>query len=79
MTSMKQTSEQYIQYKLDFFNFVPVALGFLGWFLFVMFAGIGLVALPMDLILGFFFQPKYVRVCLTSANTYRASSEEGHS
>lgn len=53
--------ESHLSYKLDFFNYVPVALGFLGWLLFVMFAGIGLVSLPMDLIMDFFYQPQYVR------------------
>lgn len=60
VVSSHQASEQNVEYKLDFFYFVPVALGFLGWFLFVMFAGIGIVALPMDMILAFFYQPKYV-------------------
>ena len=55
--------ESFLSYKLDFFNYVPVALGFLGWLLFVMFAGIGLVSLPMDLIMDFFYQPQYVVDC----------------
>lgn len=53
---------QQLTYKLDFFNYVPVVLGFLGWCLFVMFAGIGLIALPFDLIMDFFYQPKLVRL-----------------
>ena len=60
-SSGSTVNERFLQYKLDFFNFVPVGLGFLGWLLFVMFAGIGLVSLPMELILGFFYQPQYVR------------------
>jgi len=52
--------ESFLVYKLDFFNFIPVALGFIGWLLFVMFAGIGLIALPFDLIMEFFYQPDIV-------------------
>ena len=31
---------------------------FLGWFVFVMFAGIGLISLPLDMILDYFYRPK---------------------
>lgn len=60
---MIETAEGNLEYKLDFFNYVPVVLGFIGWLLFVMFAGIGLIALPFDLIMEFFYQPQIVR-CL---------------
>lgn len=33
-------------------------IGFLGWIMFVMFGGIGLVALPYDMILDYIYQPK---------------------
>lgn len=31
---------------------------FFGWFVFAMFGGIGLIALPLDLILDYFYRPK---------------------
>lgn len=62
---MDGPADSTLAYKLDFFNFIPVALGFLGWLLFVMFAGIGLIALPFDLIIDFFYQPNYVYSGLT--------------
>jgi len=68
--------ESHLSYKLDFFNYVPVALGFLGWLLFVMFAGIGMVSLPMDLIMDFFFQPQYV-ACSHAAVCARAGRDQG--
>lgn len=59
-SSEASIAEKTLAYKLDFFNFVPTALGFLGWLLFVMFAGIGLIALPLDLMMEFFYQPQIV-------------------
>ena len=31
---------------------------FFGWFLFVVFGGIGLTALPLDMILDYFYRPQ---------------------
>lgn len=31
---------------------------FFGWFIFVLFGGIGLIALPLDLILDYFYRPR---------------------
>ena len=36
-------------------------MSFIGWFLFVMFGGVGLSALPMDLIREFIMRPKLRR------------------
>ena len=38
--------------------YLIASFSFIGWIFFVMYAGIGLVAIPMDLILGFRFRPK---------------------
>lgn len=35
-----------------------VFLILIGWFLFVIFCGVGIVALPLDLILGYFYRPQ---------------------
>ncbi|KAJ0407253.1 hypothetical protein P43SY_008028 [Pythium insidiosum] len=35
-------------------------VSFIGWFAFTVFCGIGLVALPLDLVLSFFYRPKFI-------------------
>lgn len=40
------------------FVFVIVFLIFVGWFFFVLFGGIGLIALPMDMIIDYFYRPR---------------------
>lgn len=44
--------------RLNILVFSGCLIGFVGWLLFVCFAGIGLVALPMDLILDYGYMPK---------------------
>jgi LMBR1 domain-containing protein 1 len=51
------------EYELPVFIFGIIFLIFIGWFIFVMFAGIGLSALPMDLILEYVHRYFYIRVC----------------
>lgn len=40
------------------FLFVIVFWIWLGWFFFVIFGGIGLIALPLDYILDYFYRPR---------------------
>jgi LMBR1 domain-containing protein 1 len=40
--------------------YITALISFTGWFAFSVFVGIGLVALPLDLILAFFFRPKFI-------------------
>jgi len=40
--------------------FLPAFLGFVGWFIFSIYVGVGLIALPMDLIRAFIYRPKYM-------------------
>lgn len=47
-----------VTYSVPPFLFPVVFLLFLGWFLFVIFGGIGLVALPMDMIIDYFYRPR---------------------
>jgi LMBR1 domain-containing protein 1 len=45
-------------YQVPPYLFMIVFLIFIGWFLFVVFAGIGITALPMDWILDYFYRPQ---------------------
>lgn len=45
---------------VSFTTFVTCNLCFLGWFFFAIFSGIGIIALPLDLILSYWFRPKYL-------------------
>lgn len=47
-----------VTYDVPPYIFPIVFLLFIGWFLFVIFGGIGLTALPMDLILDFIYRPR---------------------
>jgi len=46
-----------VKFKVTFIVYVAALMSFIGWFLFVLFAGIGLGALPVDLILDFVHRP----------------------
>lgn len=46
------------KYEVPAFLFLIVFWIFFGWFLFVIFGGVGIIALPMDLILDYFYRPK---------------------
>lgn len=45
---------------VSFVIYLVAMISFVGWFAFVLFGGIGMVALPMDLILGFIYRPKFM-------------------
>ncbi len=47
-----------IQYDIPSYLFVVIFLIFIGWFLFVVFGGVGLVALPLDMINDYFYRPQ---------------------
>ena len=47
-----------LRFDLDPYIFMIVFLIFVGWFIFVVFCGIGLTALPLDLILDYFGRPR---------------------
>lgn len=49
---------QYIEMTVSFTVYVAALMSFLGWFMFTAYVGIGLVALPMDLIQSFKQRPK---------------------
>lgn len=40
--------------------FLPGFLSFIGWFLFALYVGIGLAALPVDMVHGYVYRPKYM-------------------
>lgn len=48
--------EKLLNYEVPVFVFGVVFIIFLGWFLFVMFGGIGMSALPMDLIIDYMYR-----------------------
>lgn len=47
-----------VQCTLPGFIFIIVFVIFIGWFFFVIFGGVGLVALPMDMIIDYFYRPR---------------------
>uniref|UniRef100_A0A7S2RLI5 LIMR family protein n=1 Tax=Mucochytrium quahogii TaxID=96639 RepID=A0A7S2RLI5_9STRA len=59
-TTPSSNSDELIKIPLPFLVFLPAFLGFLGWWLFALYLGIGLVALPIDLIRAFVYRPKYI-------------------
>lgn len=44
--------------RVPFFLFSAILVGFIGWFLVVMYLGVGLVTLPHGLIIGFIYRPR---------------------
>jgi len=49
-----------VNMQVTFATYVMAMMGFVGWFLFVTFGGIGMGALPMDLIRGFVYRPRKI-------------------
>ena len=47
-----------INFKIPGFLFMIVFWIFLGWMIFVMFGGVGLISLPLDMILNYFYRPR---------------------
>lgn len=54
------TSPQYIRFGTPFLVFLPGFLSFVGWFLFSIYTGIGLIALPIGLIRSYIYRPQYI-------------------
>jgi LMBR1 domain-containing protein 1 len=51
-----KTKDIEIKYKPNFIMIIIFFILLIGWFLFVIFGGVGLVALPMDMILDFLYR-----------------------
>ena len=49
-----------VNMKVSFPVYAMAMLGFVGWFLFVIFAGIGLASLPVDLICAYVYRPRHM-------------------
>ena len=49
-----------INMKVTFPIYAMAMMGFVGWFLFVLFAGVGLAALPVDLICAYIYRPRHM-------------------
>lgn len=49
-----------VSLKVTFPVYVMAMEGFVGWFFFVIFAGVGLSALPVDLICAFIYRPRHM-------------------
>ncbi|KAL4118587.1 hypothetical protein PRIC2_010912 [Phytophthora ramorum] len=62
VTTANNITEQHITLTMDVSLpvYVTGLTSFIGWFGFSIFTGIGLIALPMDLILAFFHRPKFI-------------------
>lgn len=54
-------SEAFLEIEVSFPVYVLALLSFMGWFCFVIFGGCGMIALPIDLILGYMHRPKEVK------------------
>ena len=48
---------RYLFYSVDFLDYATRLFSWLGWFLFVLWGGIGLVSLPVDYILAYIYRP----------------------
>jgi len=53
---------QFVSYRVSFILYLISILTFIGVFLFILFGGIGMAALPIDLIQGFKYRPRYMTV-----------------
>ena len=51
------SSSEYLFYSVDFLDYATRLFSWLGWFLFVLWGGIGLVSLPVDYILVYIYRP----------------------
>jgi LMBR1 domain-containing protein 1 len=54
------SAKEHLSMKVTFPIYLVALIGFIGWFLFALFGGIGMIALPMDLILAFIRRPKFM-------------------
>jgi LMBR1 domain-containing protein 1 len=51
------SSDEYVTFRVDFPIYVIALLGWIGWWSFSIFAGVGLVSLPFDLVVSFLYRP----------------------
>lgn len=58
IVTFTQTSNGKVEYSLPPYLFMMVFWIFFGWFIFVIFGGIGLIAYPLDYIYEYFYRPK---------------------
>ncbi|GAX12689.1 hypothetical protein FisN_15Hh165 [Fistulifera solaris] len=58
LSNMEETGEETIVLQVDIPTFFANLMAWLGWFLFALFGGIGLAALPIDLILAYTNRPR---------------------
>lgn len=54
--------DTYISYNVDFAVYLIALFGWVGWWIFSIFAGVGLSNLPFDLICDFIFRPKVLDI-----------------
>ena len=55
---VKQWSKQSMEMSVSLSVFMIAFMSFIGWCFFIMYAGVGLIALPMDSIFAFIYRPK---------------------
>lgn len=55
-----------VQLLVTFPTYIIALMGWVGWFLFCLFGGIGLAALPLDLIRDFIYRPKHLNAVETA-------------
>ena len=61
MVGSMDRAEVFLEIEVSFPVYVLALMSFLGWFFFVIFGGCGMIALPIDLILGYMHRPKEVK------------------
>ena len=59
--SLVDRSEVFLEIEVSFPIYVLALMSFIGWLFFVIFGGCGMIALPIDLILGYIHRPKEVK------------------
>ena len=55
--AVSASSSAVLHYSVSFLDYAPRVFSWLGWFLFVLWGGIGLVSLPVDYVLAYFYRP----------------------
>ena len=55
--AVTSSSSEYLDYSVDFLDYATRLFSWLGWFLFVLWGGIGLVSLPVDYVLAYIYRP----------------------
>ena len=57
VTTNSTTVDEYLVFEVDFPVYIMAFFGWVGWWLFAVFVGVGLTALPFDLICSFIYRP----------------------